>query len=494
MTPRLLRSPRRLLCASATATAKLTFTSTEPVTADAEKRQITGLVVPYGKPGRTSAGMITARKGGIRLPGDVTRVKLMNKHRPDGGEAVGHMLSVEDREDGIYATFQFGSGPLADAALTAAKEKTRDALSVELSEHVIQGGQLTASMLDAVALVDVPAFREAHVHTIASQQPGPVPSSLLVTPPAANLGTLSFADAARALFGYLSGDSSPEITAALADITTSTWQSQEGWLGELWSGLPFKRKFVPLLNSSRPLASLRMRGWRWTIRPQVGDWAGNKTEIPTNAVATEEVPYSANRLAGGHDIAREFYDFNDVEMITSYLMLMRDSYARKTDGKAITHIINEARPAYQADGTTPTTAADLIHAAAAAIEAVNSGDLGDQATLGDDAGLGDGAATFVVCNSADRMTLLDYTAQNVPAYIREMLDIDPLNFVGSAAVPAGTVIAGTRAANEFRELPGSPLRVNTVELARGGRDEALFGYWAAFNTDVRSIRSVTIAA
>ncbi len=486
---------RSILTASAPALAA-PFTFHAPsvtASADEEKRQISGLVIPYGKPGRTSAGTITAGKGSVTLPEDMGRVKLMNKHRPEGGEAVGYMIACEDREDGIHATFQLGTGPLADAALAAAKERTRDALSVELSDHKITGSTLTASMLDAVALVDVPAFRDARVSAIARQSdPGKVPPSLL----SGNGSTegVTYAEAARALRAMLQGDNSPEVTAALADITHSAnlWVAPKGWLGELWSGLPFNRRIVDLL-SNKPLESFRMTGWRWVTRPEVDDWAGNKTEIPSNAITTEEVNYTAAKLAGGHDIAREHYDFNDREFVDSYLRAMRDSYARKTDAKAAAHIVANADAAMLADGVTPQTAPDLIHAAQLAIQAVNIGDAADRATLGDDAGVGDNAATYVLVNPTDKNTLIDYTAQNIPAYLEEMLGISPLNFAASSQVPAGTVIAGVKAASVWRELPGSPLRVSTVDLARGGYDEALFGYWAAFTSDVRAIRKVTIA-
>ena len=56
------------------------------------------------------------------------------------------------------------------------------------------------------------------------------------------------------------------------------------------------------------------------------------------------------------------------------------------------------------------------------------------------------------------------------------------------------MVAGTKAAGTFYELQGAPIRVEAIDIARGGIDEALFGYWATLLHDARGIVRSNITA
>src|SRR5512144_1599400 len=43
-------------------------------------RALVGLALPYGAPGRTSAGTVTARAGAVRWPVDLKRIKVFAGH------------------------------------------------------------------------------------------------------------------------------------------------------------------------------------------------------------------------------------------------------------------------------------------------------------------------------------------------------------------------------------------------------------------------------
>jgi len=94
-------------------------------------------------------------------------------------------------------------------------------------------------------------------------------------------------------------------------------------------------------------------------------------------------------------------------------------------------------------------------------------------------------------NRADRRALLDITNNEAPAYAAN-LGFDWNKLQPSNQVPAGAVVAGVRQAGTFYELPGVPIRVEAIDIARGGIDEALFGYWATLLHDARGIVSSAI--
>lgn len=498
-----------------------TIADTADVTADAQRRVITGLALPYGVQGRTSRGAVTVEAGAIAVPGDLKRVKLYRDHRrPDGtGTPVGYVTAASDTPAGLSLTFKVGAGADGDLALTDASEGIRDALSVELSGVQLSpdGLHVIHATLDAVALVALPAFTDARVHTVQATRSGPdhtttpedtmteltetpaeltasagttppaesgttapavqVPSVAAPTPAAAPFGLhaarteprpLSWHDVCDTLQAARLGDSS--LHAALADITRSAnpWVSPDGWVGELWSGVAYERVVVPLLNPGT-LAHWKVTGWRWVTKPEVNDYTGDKTEVPTNAPTTEAVSVEAKRLAGAHDLDRKFWDFNDQEFIASYFAAMAESYAYESDQRAAAFVMASATAA----GAAPNM-----------LKAVARG----RTYLKTNART---RASYVLVNPTDMEALLDLTNDDVPAYL-SLLGIDPGSFVDSEFVPAGTVVVGARPAATFYELNGSPIRVEAVELAKGGRDGALFGYYATLLHNAKGIAKVTI--
>lgn len=505
---------------AATASTAALFETPADLTADQSSRTIVGLALPYGVVGRTSQGPLTVRAGAIAVPADRGRVKLLRDHRPTG-EPVGYLSEVTDSADGMVLKFTVGTGAAGDLALADANQRIRDGLSVELSgiELDSSGTEIVKASLDAVALVAIPAFADARVSsvlaaaatTLASSLYASAPSSdpapvALTTQSPANLPNqpanptlpagqtaaggqfaaaphglvttaprpgLCFSEVARTLQAVRQGGSQVELQAALADITRSAnpWASPDGWIGELWEGAAFTREVVPLLTQGN-LTNWKMSGWRWVVKPTVDDYVGNKTEIPSNSPTTESVSVEAKRLAGGHDIDRKFWDFNDADFIASYFRALTESYAYESDERAAQFIVASATAVV---GTQP----DLIRAVAAGVQKLKTGPTRAR-------------ATFALVNPGDMMGLLDFTAFDVPEYLR-LLGINPEQFVSSEFVPAGTVIVGAKAAATFYELGGSPIRVETVDIARGGRDGAVFGYYATLLHNAGGLVKVTIA-
>lgn len=533
------------------------------VSASTASRTISGMVVPYGRYGNTSAGRLAVRAGAVRLPSDLSRVKLVDQHqRPP--VAVGYATAAESRADGLYMTFQLGTTAAADQVLLEAAERTRDGLSVELDDLTVDASStVTDGLLTAVAAVAIPAFTDARVTNLAAsnqgenmdcitcgqrhpvtaacapaalvasqtapepaqpaapaqqpapqqpapatspapapaqpapaqpvQQPAPATTEPVQQPAAApammaNLATSGStmqgaahdSEVYAALARVARGESrNPALEAALADIVnTSVYQAvtQDSYVGRLWAGNTYRRRFVPLLRHGN-LTSWKVKGWRWGVAPEVADYAGDKANVPSNAPTVVPAETTAARLAGGHDLDRKFRDFGDTEFLQAYFEAMTESYAKKSDGKALAFILAQAA---LNTAVATTAGANLIQAAVTAENAL--------VDAFDDDGV---EADYVLVNRSDRMKLLTVTNNAAPAYA-EALGFDFSKMIGTNSVAAGTVVAGVKGAGTFYELGETPIRVEALDIARGGVDEAVFGYYATLQHDVRGFQRVTI--
>lgn len=485
--------------------------------AEPAARTVSGLVLPYGRAGHTSSGPVTVTAGAVTVPDDVTRVKLLRDHSTEPGfTPVGYATAVEDTPDGLRMSFRVAATPDGDAALADVTEHVRDALSVELIDTAVDTtGRLTAGTLTAVALVPIPAFADARVelvtaalHTERTTMSEPTtepadddrPADPTDTPAPSNtepaggedddtttedteddtMNTettdaparvpagltardrhtpLTFSQAVTAISAMRTGRGTAEMTAALADITRSANPAIAGpaWLGELWDGAEYTREIIPTMTQ-KALTGMRGVGWRWTKRPEVDDYAGDKAEIPTNEVETEPVEVKANRLASGHDIDRAYFDFNEREFLDAFFRARVTDYAYKTDQKAAEFLVASAKT-----GTTVATEPDLLHAAARARLTIK------RATRVE-------PSAYLV-NPDSLFGLFQITELDNPAYL-DLLGVKPERFLASDLVPAGEIVAYAKPAVTWFELPGSPIRVDAERIDHGGKDSGIFGYWA----------------
>lgn len=511
--------------------------------AAATDRTVSGLVLPWSTSGATTAGELSIKPGGVRLPADIARCKLHFKHTgTDGHRPVGHALGYDVRPDGLYMTFRVARTPDGDAAMLQVTEGVFNAFSAELAGVKRNGSEVFDSIMTGVALVDTPAFHDARVLEVHAQhipnieqgetmnvlefikamiaagaseadarkaatehfgadavatvpaqetsespgagegaapaapavppampvgasaqasytRPATVPAGLAPTgtATAATVHASAF-EAAQTFAQCVSGKREDVAHAALADITNSqvTDALPPQWLGELWTGPARTRKLVPLLNQ-RDLRSWRIQGFRWTQKPLMASYAGDKTEIPTGPVSLAPYEAEAVRWAGGHDLDRKFFDFGDAAILDAYWRAMHESYAVITDQAAGAFVVANAKTVTDAAATDLTRA--MIASAAAVDDALGV------------------SPSYYLANPTDKYALLDVTNQNMPAYLG-MFGVDPRQIVWTKAVPAGTLIAGAKPAVTFHELPGSPLRVEAEHLSHGGRDRAMFGYTA----------------
>ena len=271
------------------------------------------------------------------------------------------------------------------------------------------------------------------------------------------------------------------LFAALSDVEYDSVGSaginthQPQWLGELWTGRTYERKFIPLISSGT-MTALTMNAWRWTTKPAVSAWNGNKSDVPSNAPATESFEVTGVRYAGAHDWAREFRDFGRTDVIESALRGMVESYAKVTDLATI--------------NVLKTGATDVVASGTGAWDRIMDGV---------EAILPTAVPTFAVIATDLYRDLLLTTNNDALAYLNAGLGLEGGTAAGFSIVPsdqltAGTVLVGAREAAISFELSGAPIRVEAENVAQGGFDMGLFGYHAAAVVNADALALVAPAA
>lgn len=476
--------------------------------ANAEQRIVSGLLLPYGEIGNTNLGKFSIAQGAVEIPADPDIVTLNVQH--DNETPVGRATELLDTEAGIVATFKVANTPDGDQLLAEIADGTRSKLSAEVKNVVIRARQAVSGSLFGAAVVTEGAFPSAAlmaeyaedtaveeveevveaevaldteveiVEDAVETDENPTENEEGVNPMGAATApaTIQAAKASEgvtltaAIDRFASAARTGEsFKAALADITydgvgaAGNAINLPQWLGELWEGRTYDRRYIPLISQGS-LNSMKVVGWQWADggKPTVAPWTGNKTDVPSNVVETEIVETFAQRYAGAHDIAREFRDFGTPEFWDAYFRAMVRSYTIQTDNATITALSDNA-PVVAASGAGAW----------------------DRILDGVDAIIYDAVPTFAVVAKDIYRSLITTPAMDGLAYLNASLGLESGSLAGFQIVPsaqlnAGEVIVGAREAATSYELPGSPLRVEAENVAKGGVDVGLFGYHAvAFN-------------
>ena len=294
-----------------------------------------------------------------------------------------------------------------------------------------------------------------------------------------------FAAIARRDFGALQRFSIPDNVAAFAiegvqhsgpSTRTIGADTQDlGYLGEIWQGNPYQRRFWPLF-AQNALTSYKARGWKWDPAnlPEVATYAGNLTEVHSNAIDTIPVEVDTIRVAGGNRIDRRYLDFNDQEVIASYFSKLAEHYAKVTDAAALAAAVAAAGADLNVSGKSfpygqPVAIAGIVDGALQVIAeeatpsyAIVSTELWrDVVLIGHDAVLGYLTAGFGLEQGS-----LDGFA------------------IRPGAVGTGKVLVGAKEALQTYEFGGSPVRVDAMAVHNGAMDGALYGYYATIDTGV----------
>lgn len=491
------------------------------LTASLEDRVLRYLLLPFGEEGRTSIGKLTASADSVTVPDDVTSLVANLEH--DEKRPVGRFLSVETTPTGLEASVRIAKTSAGDDVLLEAAEGLRPGISVEVEGPVVRAGRLVAGVLSGAGLVTRPAFPSAlmtaaDVGDLPEEPTEPTdpaePESVVIdgieyvrkttpTEPAGDDAEQSAdtesetqvnasltAAAAAAPQGLQASHSGPKtdaqtvfavlaaayreggvnrMTAALSDIVPGNilGLEQPQLVGELWSGRAFQRKIVPLFNHAN-LTSFEVKGWRWVTKPVVAAYTGNKTAVPSNAVSTAPVTINAERIAGAHDIDRKFKDFGDAEFFQAYYKAMTESYAQVSDAAVLADAIAAAGAAVTV-GTVPSGVSlgmtMIVDGALAVLNDANA------------------LPTFAVVSTGLYRNILLTRSDDTLTYLNAALGLEDgtlssFRVIPSGSVAAGQVLVGAREALTVHELGETPIRVEAENIANGGVDAGVFGYYA----------------
>ena len=143
-----------------------------------ERREISGKIVPMGtgEIGKTNLGAYVFAAGSIDIK-DASKIRLLSQH--DMKKPVGRMISSEEKEDGIYATFKLSRSTGGNDALIMAQENLVTGLSIGAEIIASQPSRdgytvVTSAKLKEVSLVTEPAFKSAQILEIAAEEVTPV--------------------------------------------------------------------------------------------------------------------------------------------------------------------------------------------------------------------------------------------------------------------------------------------------------------------------------
>lgn len=499
----------------------------ELLKASADDRILSYRLLPFGSPGRTNLGKLTASASSVTVPADVTGLVVNMEH--DDTRPVGKFAQVTRDDSGLLADVRVLATKAGDDYLTEAREGVRTGISVELDGPVIRNGALMAGTLSGAGVCAQPAFADAKLiaadagelpedthsestttesitvngveyvrkttstYKTETEVVGGEPEaesaeqsadeeSTVTQPLAASAAPIAphnggaktsngLSEVTRLLASANAEGGERKLLAALSDIVPAnvTNTEQPAFLGELWHGKAYQRRIVPLFASA-PLTSLRLQGWRWVTKPAVAPYAGNKTAVPSNTVSTEQVNLVAERIAGAHDIDRKFKDFNDTEFWAAYYRAMTESYAQVSDAQVLADVLaaaTEVAPGDVPAGVSPAMAA-IVDGALAVLQGTRT------------------LPTFAVVAVDLYRDILLTREDDTLTYLNSALGLEDGTVQSFRIVPAlggevesGQVLVGARDAVTVHELGGeAPIRVEAENIAQGGIDAGVFGYYA----------------
>ncbi|HWL59295.1 MAG TPA: hypothetical protein VNQ48_00220 [Microbacteriaceae bacterium] len=313
----------------------------------------------------------------------------------------------------------------------------------------------------------------------------------------------------------LHGGDPATLLAALTDIKVSGSGSlpvggsaiQPNWVGQLYQGIEYQRQYVPLGTTGTDISIEGKKGFkvhRGTSGAPVDSyaptstWDGNKTSIASGSGWTQSATSSLARFAWGADIAREFFDLpGGAEVLEAFFKLIVEDYEIWADAQAL--------DAWQTASGAPIAPATTKFSSnyPAAVGLVIQGILAVKAKKSDNRR---DLPTFGILNEVayEQIAYAAGGEENMPAFVKLVLST---NFEGLAdgevqlvlgetgITTDPSVIVGAKRAIEFDELPGGPLHIDALEIAKGGIDRAIHGYFQTFQVRPEAVVNVgTVAA
>lgn len=443
--------------------------------------------------------------GGKAVSGRLFAAALVEKPAFEGAT----LLAAEDTQPVDLDTML---GPDEDGHLSVLSTTLPDDITV-----TTPSGEATTYTPEADPAEDNP--EGGSTVTATATEPGQTPASALPNTLLAGAPTGAAPDAAKdkeidlgsifaAMESLRSGGGDREaaatLLAALSDIKAeaaggltgaNSGVLQPAWVGRLWQGRRYVRKYLDL--ATHLYGGIQLGGRKGFKLDQgtalVTPWAGNKTDIGSGNGTTSVFSSTRRQYGWAADVAREWFDLEGgAEVIQALLEGVIDSYAKITDEDALKDIFTAASkttaaldrlvaPATLPAGTPANSQyypayVQLIQA----IEAIS--DAND-------------TPAFAVVNPVAWAQLLYTPKELLPEFVSLSLtagsgeaNLDgkvkvvkaPQSFFPGTTTTNPQVLAGAKNAIEFREQGTTPIQLDALDIAKGGVDKAVIGYMETF--------------
>jgi HK97 family phage prohead protease len=350
----------------------LTF-SAEIQAADEESRTLAGQIVPFGKPGNTSAGKVVFAEGSF-VELDPKNVKLLLEH--DGTKPIGKAVEFSITESGIDGKFKVSKTTRGTDTIIEAQDGLRTGFSVGasvLDYEVAKDGTMTvtAAELIEVSVVSRPAFGEdAQITEVAATEPeevvdesneeetivenentevvaeasAPVVEAAAPAPiyTRSRVKPLTDGEAfAHAVYAAAGNEDSKRILVEAADDTSNN----TGFT--LSRGLP---QFISNTFDGRPAiealggaSALPATGLSYTIpnltQAAEVDVEGELDTIVQTDVESDYITIDVVKLAGNQIVSWELLDRSDPSFGDIMLRELRRAYAKRSDEYVLAELL-----------------------------------------------------------------------------------------------------------------------------------------------------------
>lgn len=266
-----------------------------------------------------------------------------------------------------------------------------------------------------------------------------------------------------------------DFQLAIADVVPAddagTAFLRTDWEGEMWREDKNTRPWVDAFGIPSELKNMKGEGWEWGESDESGDggeplvdeYAGNKTEIPSNEIGTEPKTFTAFRIAGGWDVDRAFVDFANEAFWASFFPAAMRSYKKKSNRSVRTRVLAKAA----APVDTVTTGGVLavlkqVYRDVRPYGSVNRMFLGDD--LYDE---------FCDLKTDELPIWLKYALVGVDL-AEGTAEVGTLHILNDSELSTTQVVAIDGRAAKVRER--SPFRIEAQNIPKGGVDVGIFSY------------------
>lgn len=322
---------------------------------------------------------------------------------------------------------------------------------------------------------------EAAPSTPAQALTAAINAAVSPTPAPAPVMTVTAA-AEKLLTAANNGDNIGAVMASLSDVVPANDQGEaflrKTWIGKLWAASVVERPFIDGFGSPGKLTGLKAYGWRWVQTPKVGKYNSDKSAIPSNELSTEMAEGEAQDFAAGWDVARKYVDLGDAGALAAIFQLATDDYRKQTEEWFAGEIIKAATPL---EGVT--SALDAMKKIPRHMKKLGA------------------RVTTIKMGEAVYDAFLDLPDNAVPWWLKNQGTVDLMDSTGvaagvkveySAQLGPNDIIAWDSRAATYYEHGAAPIKLQALDIPRGGIDISVHGYAAHIVHDPRAIVKATV--